>query len=320
MLTERSFIPTSSAFIQAAHPALKASKDLQLFLEASETDFAIEVSRTADETGAGSLGGSPSRAARKTLSGAAGLLRSIGQQAAGLVSGKRRDEGSAEPEEDAEYLRHRSYIEELENQLAEVHRQAAKLVKQRAEVGAAVEEFGAAMAALGRHERGEGVGDTFSDLGDRACGVADLSRRSADDLAKSFEAPLKELVRAVKAAKKVAVDRSAALAEWRQAKLDAEARRARLAKLRGTPGIKEERVAEAERELAAAQQRALDCRSVYEGLARCMREDLPRFQVERAEELGYVLRDFAAAEAKTAAEQAQLWRSLVPSLAQVGEE
>ena len=35
---------------QAAHPALKASPDLQLFLEASETEFSIEVSRTqADE-------------------------------------------------------------------------------------------------------------------------------------------------------------------------------------------------------------------------------------------------------------------------------
>ena len=36
--------------LQAAHPALKASPDLQLFLEASETEFAIEVSRSqADE-------------------------------------------------------------------------------------------------------------------------------------------------------------------------------------------------------------------------------------------------------------------------------
>ena len=31
---------------QAAHPALKGSRELQLFLEASETEFAIEVSRS----------------------------------------------------------------------------------------------------------------------------------------------------------------------------------------------------------------------------------------------------------------------------------
>lgn len=31
---------------QASHPGLKDSKELQLFLEASETEFAIEVSRT----------------------------------------------------------------------------------------------------------------------------------------------------------------------------------------------------------------------------------------------------------------------------------
>lgn len=39
--------PTASpGALQAAHPALKRSPDLQLFLEASETEFAIEVSRT----------------------------------------------------------------------------------------------------------------------------------------------------------------------------------------------------------------------------------------------------------------------------------
>lgn len=32
--------------LQAAHPALKGSHELQLFLEASETEFAIEVSRS----------------------------------------------------------------------------------------------------------------------------------------------------------------------------------------------------------------------------------------------------------------------------------
>ena len=39
---------------------------------------------------------------------------------------------------------------------------------------------------------------------------------AADTLSKSFEAPLKEFVRAVKAVKKVVADRSAALATFQQ--------------------------------------------------------------------------------------------------------
>jgi hypothetical protein len=41
--------------------------------------------------------------------------------------------------------------------------------------------------------------------------------------------------------------------------------------------------------------------------------ELARFQRERAEEMGYVLRDFALAEAQMAADSARLWRSMVPA-------
>lgn len=43
-----------------------------------------------------------------------------------------------------------------------------------------------------------------------------------------------------------------------------DGRRQRLAKLRGTPGIREERVSEAERDLSGAQQRAEAAKGEYE--------------------------------------------------------
>lgn len=47
-----------------------------------------------------------------------------------------------------------------------------------------------------------------------------------------------------------------------------------------------------------------------------MSGELVRFQRERSQEMAYVLRDFALAEARTSADSARLWRSLVPGLAQ----
>ena len=45
------------AALQAAHPALRSSPDLQLFLEASETEFGIEVSRSqVEDPGVGQVG------------------------------------------------------------------------------------------------------------------------------------------------------------------------------------------------------------------------------------------------------------------------
>lgn len=49
-----------------------------------------------------------------------------------------------------------------------------------------------------------------------------------------------------------------------QARGEVDARRQRLARLRGTPGIREERVAEAERDLADAQQKAEAAKAAYE--------------------------------------------------------
>lgn len=60
----------------------------------------------------------------------------------------------------------------------------------------------------------------------------------ADSLVFSFEAPLKEYVRMVKSAKAVMADRSLALSTLQSARSDVDAKRTKLAKLRGTPGIK----------------------------------------------------------------------------------
>lgn len=291
----------------AAHPALRASPDLQLFLQASETEFAIEVSRAQlEEAPAGAAGG-----AKKAVSGAVRFLRELGHSAQSLYQRRSDDE-----EEDPEYLKVRAYVCDLERHLGEAHRQASRLVRHQGELGAAVAEFGSAMSSLGRYEEvaPAGVGDAFAALGERADAISRLCRDASDRLAASFEAPLKEFTRMVKAARKVMADRSAALSALQAARGDVDARRMRLAKLRGTPGIREEKVAEAERELNDAQHHADEAKLAYETIVQRMSGELDRFQRERSQEMSAVLRDFAIAEAQLSATQARLWRSLVPGL------
>ena len=156
---------------------------------------------------------------------------------------------------------------------------------------------------------------TLGQLGQRADAVSGIHRESAESIGRCLEAPLKEFVRMVKAAKKVVGDRSAALAAYAAARGEVDARRGKLAKLRGTPGIREERVAEAERDLHDAQLRADAAKAGYEVIVQRMGAELARFQRERAQEMGYVLRDFALVEAEVAADSARVWRSLVPGLA-----
>lgn len=294
----------------ASHPLLRTSKELQLFLEASETEFAIEVSRTQVESSSIN-GGSSGSSKKTTLNGAVQFFKDLGHSATSLVQRRTDDE-----EEDPEYLKVRSYIFELEKHLGEAHRQASRLVRHQAELGGAVQEFGTAMTTLGRFEEASGVADTLSQLGEKADCISRLFRETSDTLGKSFEAPLKEFVRTVKAVKKVVADRSAALVAFQQARGEVDSRRTKLAKLRGTPGIKEEKVAEAERDLNDAQHKADAAKQAYEGIVQQMSAELVRFQRERSQEMAYVLRDFAVAQAQVSSDSARLWRSMIPGLAQ----
>lgn len=79
--------------MQAAHPALYQSKDLQNFLEASEEEWAMEMARANHE----SSGGNP---AQKTLNNTLAKLKLFGQQTVAGAAGKHADE-----EEDPEYLK-----------------------------------------------------------------------------------------------------------------------------------------------------------------------------------------------------------------------
>jgi hypothetical protein len=85
--------------LQAAHPSLRGSRELQLFLEASETEFAIEVSRSLVEDPAAA------GAAKKTLTGAVTFLRELSHTASNLYHKRSDDE-----EEDAQYLRVRVFV------------------------------------------------------------------------------------------------------------------------------------------------------------------------------------------------------------------
>jgi sorting nexin-1/2 len=310
----------------AAHPLLYTSPDLRLFLQSDETEFAIESSRISAEAGdaAPAATSGAASAAKKTLNGAARLFKSLSQSAAGLTNvGSTGGSTSThityprEEEESAEYLKARAYFSELESHLAEVHKQAERLVRHHGALAAALSEFSGAMAALGRHQEeevgqqaGTPVVRSFAALSDRAAAVAGVSRRSSEELATAFEAPMKEFMRSVRAAKKTMSDRSEALAARQAARADVDAKRARLTRLRATPGLAEERVIEAERDLQTAMAKADDATQAYSEIVQRMDSDITRFQHERVEEMGNVLALFSQLEARAASDAAALWRNI----------
>ncbi len=108
------------------------------------------------------------------------------------------------------------------------------------------------------------IADGCMHLSEKSDCLARMLSEQAATLTTNFEGPLKEFVRNIRAAKAAIADRTTALAALSQARNDVDVRRGKLAKLRGTPGIREEKAAEAERELNEAQKRAEKAKKEYE--------------------------------------------------------
>lgn len=271
-----------------------------------------------------------------------GNLGHAGAQRASSVLGHQNSE------ERADYVETRAYISDLENHMEEAHVQACKVVKHYSKLASSLAEFGAALTVLARRQgssplkdaplslfkgappplassaasqtlhsnnsNGNGLDAAASHLArlsQRVLAVSSVCQKASESLSRSFEAPMREFLRQVKSAKKAMSDRSEALAAKRAARNEVDARRGRLARLRGTIGIREERVIEAERDLQVAHTKAEAMSRQYEAISERMDGDIGRFQKERIEEMRSVLFDFAVTQAKTSSDIACVWGGVV---------
>eukprot|EP00882_Tetradesmus_deserticola_P028606 GHRQ01031874.1.p1 GENE.GHRQ01031874.1~~GHRQ01031874.1.p1 ORF type:complete len:359 (+),score=175.37 GHRQ01031874.1:31-1077(+) len=172
----------------AAHPVLAKSAELQLFLEATEDTWAVEMARgqaAAAGAAAGGAGGP-----KKRLEDAVGWIKGLGTAATSIVGSSSR---AADAAEDPEYIKVRDYLVALESHLSEAHRQASRLALKEVELGEATLEFGQALERLGRLEEGN-VSEAFSQMSSRSAELVAARRKGCGALAARFEAPLKESV------------------------------------------------------------------------------------------------------------------------------
>eukprot|EP00850_Spirogloea_muscicola_P023628 SM000373S13610 [mRNA] locus=s373:7134:18111:+ [translate_table: standard] len=205
----------------AAHPRLRRSPDLQLFLQASEDVWAMETSRGPDA-------GSSSGLFKKKPGDFVQLFKDMQVKVSSVVLGKERGAGEEEVDVELEALRDDVLL--LESNMQEAQKQAMRLVKRQrgspcqplchvagsqqlqgcpnwpagvcTELGQSLTDFGVAVIMLGNTEGGA-LGRAFAELGNRSDMLATRSQKQASDLLLSFEEPLKEYTRIVQSIKGV---------------------------------------------------------------------------------------------------------------------
>mmetsp|Transcript_6118 Transcript_6118/g.17083 ORF Transcript_6118/g.17083 Transcript_6118/m.17083 type:complete len:450 (-) Transcript_6118:213-1562(-) len=283
----------------AEHPVLKTSPTLQLFLEGSEIEWRTEVDRV--NTYEKNVGNK----INETIQ----FFKDLQHSATNIMTGRTDDE-----EEDPQYLKVKEYITLLEGHLTEAHRQATRIIKKQTKMADALEGFGSSAQSLSTLEDGH-VQTSFQLVGAKAEELARITAEQTAQLNATFEEPLKEFCRYVKCVKSVMADRASAMSAYQQIKQDAWGKRNKLTKLKGTPGVKDEKVAQAERELNEATVNAEKAKEEYDKIVHSMGSELTRFQTERAADIAEVLRNFAIAQAKLASDTAKAWRQLIPEIA-----
>jgi sorting nexin-1/2 len=287
------------------HATLSQSPELKLFLTANESEFMIESSRLSHALGsaAPAESGGASGLATSALHTASKLWRNITDNANLALHAPQAFSGSSmvqqhvKYEEQSEYVAIRTYYSHLEAVLSEVHQQATRLTRQHERFGMSLSEFGSALHALSLSVGSESPpdaenGETCAVLGKKASAAGQGWVSVSEKLHADFEQPLRELLRAVQSANKTIEDRDEGLVSKIQAQVSVDAKRGLLAKLQATPGTRQDKIMEAERNLQAAIAKSEEASRSYRALVERMDADLVRFQQERQADLHKVLVTF----------------------------
>ena len=269
---ERSFIEQRRAALQkflariTAHPVLAYSRDLQLFLEATEAEWKAAVTTPAAPPSAATPGAAAGESGVSKMTKSLGSFFSGVETAAHAVitdvakGGTGRSSDGDDEGEDPEYVRIREYVMQLDHALAESDRQVGRMLRRQRRQAEQLLELSATFRALSAMEGGPAFGTDEAQaaaeaeaapvaarcllLSSRRCQLlANDTTTQTTQLAEAVEPQMREWLRAVASLKGVMEER-AQLVRRRKATGDLIARRrVSVSKLQATPG-KEGKAAE----------------------------------------------------------------------------
>lgn len=282
-----------------AHPVLKFSSELQFFLEAAETAWQAEVAAANQDKGV----------VKKGLFGAKKFFKGVASTTTSLITGKSADEN-----EDPEYAKVKTYMQALETHMGEVYAHSDKLATRQRKLVKAAQTFGETLSKLSEKEdEASPAREEFVKVADKLC-QDDTVEPAMTKLDLEFVEPMKEYSRHVKSVRTVMADRSAALQRLHDKKQSVESKKNALAKLRATPGAKEEKLSDAEQRLNESSRKLDEANDRYDLIKERMKTEMSAYHSQRKQDVLATLEGFAQQQAALAEEQAKQWKALVASL------
>jgi sorting nexin-1/2 len=270
----------------AAHPILQHDGDLKIFLEseAFNVDIKNKENREPD------LG-----------------------QSKGMFSGFSISVGGGGKfvEHDDWFHDRKVYLDALENQLKALLKSMDTVVAQRKGLSEAAGDFSSSLHALAAVELSPALASPLDGLSELQFRIKELYERQAQQDVLTLGITIDEYIRLIGSVKTAFSQRQKAFHSWHAAESDLQKRKNTQEKLLRQGKSQQDRLNQANADVADAERKVHQTRLLFEDMGRLMRNELQRFEKEKVEDFKSGVETFLESAVEAQKELIELWETFL---------
>ncbi|KAJ6068599.1 hypothetical protein N7499_010486 [Penicillium canescens] len=278
----------------AGHPILQHDGDLKIFLESEA--FNVDVKNKENR--------------EPDIGQSKGMLSSFGISVGG---------GSKFVEHDDWFHDRKIYLDALENQLKALMKSMDTVVLQRKGLAEAAGDFSSSLHALSAVELSPALSSPLDGLSELQLRIRELYDRQAQQDVLTLGITIDEYIRLIGSVKMAFTQRQKAFHTWHAAESDLQKRKNTQDKLLRQGKTQQDRLNQANADVADAERKVHQTRLLFEDMGRLMRNELQRFEKEKVEDFKSGVETFLESAVEAQKELIELWETFLLRL-DAGEE
>ncbi|KAJ5779680.1 hypothetical protein N7457_007400 [Penicillium paradoxum] len=278
----------------AGHHILQHDGDLKIFLESEA--FNVDVKNKENR--------------EPDIGPSKGMLSSFGISVGG---------GSKFVEHDDWFHDRKIYLDALENQLKALMKSMDTVILQRKGLAEAAGDFSSSLHALSAVELSPALSYPLEGLSELQLRIRELYDRQAQQDVLTLGITIDEYIRLIGSVKMAFTQRQKAFHTWHAAESDLQKRKNTQDKLLRQGKTQQDRLNQANADVADAERKVHQTRLVFEDMGRLMRNELQRFEKEKVEDFKSGVETFLESAVEAQKELIELWETFLLRL-DAGEE
>ncbi|CAO3677392.1 unnamed protein product [Umbelopsis vinacea] len=203
----------------------------------------------------------------------------------------------------------RNQLDILDGQLKSLLKSVEAVVKQRKDLGAASFDYGDSMIALASAELNRPLSVHLTVLGELQQKMKDLHEKQAKNDVLTLEHTIDEYIRLIGSIKLAFNSRAKTYQIYQTSASDLAKRKAAYEKLKVQPKTRQDKLVQAEQEIAEGEQKVESSRKEFEEISKLIKSELDRFDKEKVEDFKVGVENFLESIIENQKQIIALWES-----------